>query len=179
MVVGLAAGVHYYAVVFHRAAIGAAPRANWRVYAVYVACFAIVCTYARREEEEGLPPGHRPRASRVDIITHRGGRLRGISGGAAAVVALHAHRIGAAHGPVPTARCCWCRRTSPSTSRRSRSPRPSGWSRCALSTWPPPLPTPGRKPRSHSASWPTLCSRWWTSLPSSRAPPPESRLEGG
>jgi hypothetical protein len=31
-----------------------------------------------------------------------------------------------------TACCCWRKRTSPSTSRRSRSPRPpQGWSRCA------------------------------------------------
>jgi hypothetical protein len=37
---------------------------------------------------------------------------------------------------------------------------------------PPPPPTPGRRPCSHSASWPTSCSRWWTSSPSSRAPPP-------
>jgi hypothetical protein len=32
-----------------------------------------------------------------------GGHLRGISGGAAVAVALHAHRAGAAHGPVPAA----------------------------------------------------------------------------
>ena len=63
MVVSLAVGVHYYVVVFHRAATGAAPRANWRVYA---ACFAIVCACARREEEEGLPRGHRPRRPGVE-----------------------------------------------------------------------------------------------------------------
>jgi hypothetical protein len=34
MVVGLAAGVHYYVVAFHRVAAGAAPHANWRVYVV-------------------------------------------------------------------------------------------------------------------------------------------------
>jgi hypothetical protein len=52
MVVGLAAGVHYYTVVFHHAAAGAAPRANWRVYAVYAACFAIVCACARAERRK-------------------------------------------------------------------------------------------------------------------------------
>jgi Zn-dependent oligopeptidase len=45
MVVGLAA-------VFHRAAAGAAPRANWRVYAVYAACFAIMCACARVERRK-------------------------------------------------------------------------------------------------------------------------------
>uniref|UniRef100_A0A804LNJ1 Uncharacterized protein n=1 Tax=Zea mays TaxID=4577 RepID=A0A804LNJ1_MAIZE len=52
MVVGLAADVHYYVAVFHRTAAGATPRANWRVYAMYAACFAIVCACARREEQE-------------------------------------------------------------------------------------------------------------------------------
>ncbi|AQK80877.1 hypothetical protein ZEAMMB73_Zm00001d036378 [Zea mays] len=56
MVVSLVAGVHYYVVVFHRAAAGAAPRANWRVYTVYVACFAIVCacTLAERRKKAYL-----------------------------------------------------------------------------------------------------------------------------
>jgi len=52
MVVGLAVGLHYYAAVFHRAAAGEAPRANWRVYAVYAACFAIVCACARAERRK-------------------------------------------------------------------------------------------------------------------------------
>jgi hypothetical protein len=55
VVVGLAVGMHYYATVFHHAAAGAAPRANWRVYAVYVvyaACFAIVCACARVERRK-------------------------------------------------------------------------------------------------------------------------------
>jgi hypothetical protein len=51
IVVGLAAGVHHYAV-FHRAAAWAAPCANWRVYAVYTACFAIVCTCAHVERRK-------------------------------------------------------------------------------------------------------------------------------
>jgi|UniRef100_A0A804LR36 hypothetical protein len=54
MVVGLAAGVHYYADVFHRAVVGAAPRANWRVYVVYAACFAIVCACAKRRKKAYL-----------------------------------------------------------------------------------------------------------------------------
>jgi hypothetical protein len=49
MVVDLAAGVHYYAAVFHRAPAGAAPRAKWRMYA---ACFAIVCACARAERRK-------------------------------------------------------------------------------------------------------------------------------
>lgn len=52
MVVGLAVGLHYYAAVFHRAAAGEAPRANWRVYAVYAACFVIVCACARAERRK-------------------------------------------------------------------------------------------------------------------------------
>ncbi|KAJ1268386.1 hypothetical protein BS78_07G130900 [Paspalum vaginatum] len=52
MVVGLAVGLHYYAAVFHRAAAGEAPRANWRVYAVYAACFVIVCACARAEKRK-------------------------------------------------------------------------------------------------------------------------------
>ncbi|XP_062193024.1 uncharacterized protein LOC133896433 [Phragmites australis] len=52
MVVGLAVGLHYYAAVFHRAASGEAPRANWRVYAVYAACFVIVCACARAERRK-------------------------------------------------------------------------------------------------------------------------------
>ncbi|KAM3223883.1 hypothetical protein ACQJBY_057341 [Aegilops geniculata] len=52
MVVGLAVGLHYYAAVFHRAAAGEAPRANWRVYAVYAACFVIICTCARAEKRK-------------------------------------------------------------------------------------------------------------------------------
>jgi hypothetical protein len=57
MVVGLAAGVHYYAVIFHRAAAGAAPRANWRVYVVYAACFAIVCACARQRRKKAYIVG--------------------------------------------------------------------------------------------------------------------------
>jgi hypothetical protein len=38
--------------------------------------------------------------------------------------------------------------------------------------------SPGRRPHSHSASWPTSCSRWWTSSLSSRAPPPRGRRNG-
>ncbi|KAL5220363.1 hypothetical protein ABZP36_025076 [Zizania latifolia] len=52
MVVGLAVGLHYYAAVFHRAAAGEAPRANWRVYAVYAACFVVVCACARAERRK-------------------------------------------------------------------------------------------------------------------------------
>ncbi|XP_044421555.1 uncharacterized protein [Triticum aestivum] len=52
MVVGLAVGLHYYAAVFHRAAAGEAPRANWRVYAVYAACFVIICACARAEKRK-------------------------------------------------------------------------------------------------------------------------------
>jgi hypothetical protein len=52
MVVGLAASVHYYTVVFHRAVAGVVPHANWRVYAVYAACFAIVCACARAERRK-------------------------------------------------------------------------------------------------------------------------------
>ncbi|TVU06095.1 hypothetical protein EJB05_49287, partial [Eragrostis curvula] len=52
MVVGLAVGLHYYAAVFHRAAAGEAPRANWRVYAVYAACFVIICACARAERRK-------------------------------------------------------------------------------------------------------------------------------
>jgi hypothetical protein len=42
-----------------------------------------------------------------------------------------------------------------------------------------PPPMPRRRPHSHSASWPTSCSRWWTSLPSSRAPPPSRMMATG
>lgn len=49
MMVGLAVGLHYYAAVFHRAAAGEAPRATWRVHAVYAACFVVVCACARAE----------------------------------------------------------------------------------------------------------------------------------
>ncbi|KAL5667096.1 hypothetical protein ACJX0J_019317, partial [Zea mays] len=49
MVVSLAAGMHYFVVVFHRAMAGAVPRANWRVYA---ACFAIVCACGRAERRK-------------------------------------------------------------------------------------------------------------------------------
>ncbi|XP_062196754.1 uncharacterized protein LOC133899721 [Phragmites australis] len=52
MVVGLAVGLHYYAAVFHRAAAGEAPRANWRVYTVYAACFVIICACARAERRK-------------------------------------------------------------------------------------------------------------------------------
>jgi hypothetical protein len=52
MVVGLAVGLHYYAAVFHRAAAGEAPRANWRVYAVYAACFVVICACARAEKRK-------------------------------------------------------------------------------------------------------------------------------
>ncbi|KAK3123377.1 hypothetical protein QOZ80_8AG0629670 [Eleusine coracana subsp. coracana] len=52
MVVGLAVGLHYYAAVFHRAAAGEAPRANWRVYAVYAACFVVICACARAERRK-------------------------------------------------------------------------------------------------------------------------------
>jgi len=52
MVVGLAVGLHYYAAIFHRAAAGEAPRANWRVYAVYAACFVVVCACARAERRK-------------------------------------------------------------------------------------------------------------------------------
>lgn len=52
MVVGLAVGLHYYAAVFHRAAAGEAPRANWRVYAVYAACFVVVYACARAERRK-------------------------------------------------------------------------------------------------------------------------------
>ncbi|KAG8087227.1 hypothetical protein GUJ93_ZPchr0010g8534 [Zizania palustris] len=52
MVVGLSVGLHYYAAVFHRAAAGEAPRANWRVYAVYAACFVVVCACARAERRK-------------------------------------------------------------------------------------------------------------------------------
>uniref|UniRef100_A0A0E0LV05 Uncharacterized protein n=1 Tax=Oryza punctata TaxID=4537 RepID=A0A0E0LV05_ORYPU len=52
MVVGLAVGLHYYAAVFHRAAAGEAPRANWRVYTVYAACFVVVCACARAERRK-------------------------------------------------------------------------------------------------------------------------------
>jgi hypothetical protein len=41
------------------------------------------------------------------------------------------------------------------------------------------LPTPGRRLRNHSASWPTSRSRWWTSSPSSRAPPPPRTMATG
>jgi hypothetical protein len=52
MVVGLAVGLHYYAAVFHRAAAGEAPRASWRVYAVYAACFVVICACARAERRK-------------------------------------------------------------------------------------------------------------------------------
>jgi hypothetical protein len=52
MVVGLAVGLHYYAAVIHRAAAGEPPRANWRVYAVYAACFVIICACARAERRK-------------------------------------------------------------------------------------------------------------------------------
>jgi hypothetical protein len=43
----------------------------------------------------------------------------------------------------------------------------------------PVAPTPGCRPRSHSTSWPTSCSRWWTSSSSSRAlPPPRMTATG-
>jgi hypothetical protein len=51
MVVDLTAGVHYYAVVFHRAAVGSAPHANWRVYAVYAAALQ-TCVPARAERRK-------------------------------------------------------------------------------------------------------------------------------
>jgi hypothetical protein len=177
MVVGLAADVHYYVAVFHRTTAGATPRANWRVYAMYAACFGIVCTCARREEQEVLPHGHRPRASRSGHHhTSRWPPPRHQWRCCCCCRSSCSPRWCGAWARTchsSTARYCWRRRTSPSTSRRSRSPRPPhGWSRFASSTRPPPLPTPGRRPRSHSASWPTSCSIWWTSSPSSRAPPP-------
>jgi DNA polymerase II small subunit/DNA polymerase delta subunit B len=43
-------------------------------------------------------------ANGVRPILGDGGRLRDISGGAASVAALPAHRAGAAHGPIPTCR---------------------------------------------------------------------------
>uniref|UniRef100_A0A0E0QQK5 Uncharacterized protein n=1 Tax=Oryza rufipogon TaxID=4529 RepID=A0A0E0QQK5_ORYRU len=52
MMVGLAVGLHYYAAVFHRAAAGEAPRATWRVHAVYAACFVVVCACARAERRK-------------------------------------------------------------------------------------------------------------------------------
>ncbi|KAL5201406.1 hypothetical protein ABZP36_035760 [Zizania latifolia] len=52
MLVGLAVGLHYYAAVFHRAAAGEAPRATWRVHAVYAACFLVVCACARAEKRK-------------------------------------------------------------------------------------------------------------------------------
>uniref|UniRef100_A0A0E0M0J5 Uncharacterized protein n=1 Tax=Oryza punctata TaxID=4537 RepID=A0A0E0M0J5_ORYPU len=52
MLVGLAVGLHYYAAVFHRAAAGEAPRATWRVHAVYAACFVVVCACARAERRK-------------------------------------------------------------------------------------------------------------------------------
>lgn len=52
MMVGLAVGLHYYAAVFHRAAAGEAPRATWRVHAVYAACFVVVCAFARAERRK-------------------------------------------------------------------------------------------------------------------------------
>lgn len=47
MAVGLAVGCHYYSAVFHRAVIGEAPRANWKVHGVYATCFLAICLYAR------------------------------------------------------------------------------------------------------------------------------------
>ncbi|XP_040383687.1 uncharacterized protein LOC107304891 [Oryza brachyantha] len=52
MLLGLAVGLHYYAAVFHRAAAGEAPRATWRVHAVYAACFVVVCACARAERRK-------------------------------------------------------------------------------------------------------------------------------
>ncbi|XP_072976840.1 uncharacterized protein [Typha angustifolia] len=52
MVVGLAVGLHYYASVFHRAVMGEAPRANWRVHGVYAACFLVICACARAERRK-------------------------------------------------------------------------------------------------------------------------------
>lgn len=52
MMVGLAVGLHYYAAVFHRAAASEAPRATWRVHAVYAACFVVVCAFARAERRK-------------------------------------------------------------------------------------------------------------------------------
>ncbi|KAF0913179.1 hypothetical protein E2562_020345 [Oryza meyeriana var. granulata] len=52
MLVGLAVGLHYYAAVFHRATAGEAPRATWRVHAVYAACFMVVCACARAERRK-------------------------------------------------------------------------------------------------------------------------------
>ncbi|XP_026665468.1 uncharacterized protein LOC103720235 [Phoenix dactylifera] len=52
MLVGLAVGMHYYAAVFHRAVTGDPPRANWRVHAVYAACFLVICACARAERRK-------------------------------------------------------------------------------------------------------------------------------
>ncbi|XP_074581462.1 uncharacterized protein LOC141837984 [Curcuma longa] len=52
MVIGLALGIHYYAAVFHRAVSGEPPRANWRVHAVYAACFLVICACARADRRK-------------------------------------------------------------------------------------------------------------------------------
>ncbi|PWZ53555.1 hypothetical protein Zm00014a_030367 [Zea mays] len=61
MVVGLTVGVHYYAAVFYRA-----PRQLARVRRVRSLLRNYVRLRARREEEEGLPRGHRPRRRGVE-----------------------------------------------------------------------------------------------------------------
>ncbi|KAG9451557.1 hypothetical protein H6P81_011522 [Aristolochia fimbriata] len=52
MIVGLAVGVHYYVSVAHRAVLREPPRTNWKVHAVYAACFTAVCLLARAERRK-------------------------------------------------------------------------------------------------------------------------------
>ncbi|XP_068642708.1 uncharacterized protein [Aristolochia californica] len=52
MVVGLAIGIHYYVSVAHRAVLREPPRTNWKVHAIYAACFTGVCLLARAERRK-------------------------------------------------------------------------------------------------------------------------------